>query len=150
MIMQGGQGMLSFRKVAVFMALVSFLLGLSAVADAAQSRTPRRASAAESGEPDRLPGRGPGAPEMVLRGPVVSVNPASGFIVLQHGTGKNAEEIPVEVDNKTNITRAGRRLSIDEIKVGDRVKISYTGQAAAVSKTVDVTSGPAMRSRRRG
>jgi hypothetical protein len=86
---------------------------------------------------------------MILRGPVVSVNPAAGFIVLQHGTGKNAEEIPVEVDNKTSITRAGRRLTVDEIKVGDRVKISYTGQAASVNKTVDVTSGPTTRSRRR-
>jgi hypothetical protein len=86
---------------------------------------------------------------MILRGPVVSVNPAAGFIVLQHGTAKNAEEIPVEVDNKTTITRGGRRLTVDEIKVGDRVKISYTGQAASVSKTVDVTSGPTTRSRRR-
>jgi len=142
--------MLSFRKVVVFMALVGFMLGLAAVADAAHSRAHRRASTAESGEPDRLPGRGPGAPEMILQGPVMSVNSASGFIVLQHGTGKNAEEIPVEIDNKTNLARAGRKLSIDEIKVGDRVKISYTGQAASVSKTVDVTSGPAMRSRRRG
>lgn len=142
--------MLNIRKVAVFMALVGFMLGLAAVADAAHSRAHRRAASAESGEPDRLPGRGPGAPEMILQGPVVSVSPASGFIVLQHGTGKNAEEIPVEVDNKTNITRAGRKLTIDEIKVGDRVKISYTGQAAAVSKTVDVTGGPAMRSRKRG
>jgi hypothetical protein len=142
--------MVSFRKVAVFMTLVGFMLGIAAIADAAHSRAHRRASAPESGEPDRLPGRGSGAPEMILRGPVVSVSPASGFIVLQHGTGKNAEEIPVEVDNKTNITRAGRKLTIDEIKVGDRVKISYTGQAASVSKTVDVTSGPAMRSRRRG
>jgi len=142
--------MLSFRKVAVFMALVGFMLGLAAVADAAHSKAHGKPRAAESGDPERLPGRGPGAPEMILRGPVVSVSPASGFIVLQHGTGKNAEEIPVEVDNKTNITRAGRKLTIDEIKVGDRVKISYTGQAATVSKTVDVTAGPAMRSRKRG
>jgi hypothetical protein len=150
MIMQGSQGMQSFRKVAVFMALVGFMLGLAAVADAAHSSAHRRARAAESGDPERLPGRGPGAPEMILRGPVVSVNPASGFIVLQHGTGRNAEELPVELDNKTTITRAGRKLTIDEIKVGDRVKISYTGQAAAVSKTVDVSAGPAMRSRRGG
>jgi hypothetical protein len=140
--------MLNFRKVAVFIALVGFVLGLAAVSYAAHTPSHRRARATESGEPERLPGRGPGAPEMILRGPVVSVNPAAGFIVLQHGTGKNAEEIPVEVDNKTAITRAGRRLTVDEIKVGDRVKISYTGQAASVSKTVDVTSGPTTRSRR--
>jgi hypothetical protein len=150
MIMQGGQGMLGFTKVTVFMALVGFMLGLTAVADAAHSSQHKRAKAVESGDPERLPGRGPGASEMILRGPVMSVNAASGFIVLQHGTGKNAEEIPVELDNKTNIVRAGRKLTIDEIKVGDRVKISYTGQAAAVGKTVDVTSGPAMRSRQRG
>ena len=141
--------MLSFRKVAVLIALVGFVLGLAAVSYAAHTPSHRRARATtESGEPERLPGRGPGAPEMILRGPVVSVNPAAGFIVLQHGTGKNAEEIPVEVDNKTTITRAGRRRTVDEIRVGDRVKISYTGQAASVSKTVDVTSGPTARSRR--
>jgi hypothetical protein len=139
--------MLSFRKVAVFIALVG-LLGLAAVADAAHTASHRRARA-ESGDPERLPGRGPGAPEMILRGPVVSVSPTTGFIVIRHGAGKNAEEIPVEVDTKTAVTRGGRRLNIDELQVGDQVKISYTGQAAAVSKTVDVTSGPTMRSRRR-
>jgi hypothetical protein len=140
--------MLSFRKVAVLIALVGFVLGLAAVSYAAHTPAHRRARATESGEPERLPGRGPGAPEMILRGPVVSVNPAAGFIVLQHGTGKNAEEIPVEVLNNTTITRAGRKLTVDEIRVGDRVKISYTGQPGSVSKTVDVTGGPTARSRR--
>jgi hypothetical protein len=141
--------MLSFRKGAVVIALVGLMLGLAAVADAAHTPSHRRARAAESGDPERLPGRGPGAPEMILRGPVVSVSPTTGFIVIRRGAGKSAEEIPIDIDTKTTLTRAGRKLNIDELKVGDQVKISYTGQAAAVSKMVDVTAGPTMRSRRR-
>jgi hypothetical protein len=41
--------------------------------------------------------------------------------------------------------RGGRRISVDEVKVGDRIKVSYAGQPGDVSKTVDVMGGPSMR-----
>jgi hypothetical protein len=136
--------MLSFRKVAVFIALVGLMFGLASVANAAHTKS-HRMSRAESGE---MRG-GPGKPEMILQGPVVSVSPATGFIVIQHGAGKNAEEIPVEVDSRTTLMKAGKKASIDEVRTGDRVKIRYSGQAGDVSKTVDVMAGPSMRSRKR-
>jgi hypothetical protein len=69
--------------------------------------------------------------------------------VIQHGAGKNAEEIPVEVDSRTTLLKAGKKASIDEIRTGDRVKISYGGQPGDVSKTVDVMVGPSVRLRKR-
>jgi len=41
--------------------------------------------------------------------------------------------------------RGGKRISVDEVKVGDRIKVSYAGQPGDVSKTVDVMGGPSMR-----
>jgi hypothetical protein len=134
--------MASFGKVAVFIAVVGLMVGLAAVADAAHTRSHRQ-SRADSEEMRMRGGRG--APEMILRGPVSSVSPAVGFIVIQHGAGKNAEEIPVEIDSRTTIMRGGKKLTIDEVKAGDRVKISYTGQVADVSKMIDITAGPSMR-----
>jgi hypothetical protein len=142
MIMQGGQQMLSFRKVVVLIALVGLMFGLAGVADAAHSQSHRR-SRAEAG--DREMRGGPGKPEMILQGPVLQVSPATGFIVIRYGGGRDAEEIPIEIDSRTTLMKAGKRASIDEVKTGDRVKISYTGQPGDVSKMVDVSGGPGMR-----
>lgn len=89
-----------------------------------------------------------GAPEMILTGPIASVSPASGFIIIRHGAGKNAEEIPVEIDNKVSITRGGSRLSPDQLQAGERVRISYTGTPGDVSKTIEVLGGPGARAGR--
>jgi hypothetical protein len=79
--------MVCFRKVAVFIGVVGMLFGVSGLVDAAHTPA-HRSAVAESSEPTRLPGRGPGKPEMILQGPVVAVSPASGFIVMRHGGGK--------------------------------------------------------------
>jgi len=140
--------MVSFRKVAVFLGVVGLLFGVTSIVDAAHTKAHRR-SAAEPGEMRR----GPGAPEMILRGPVTSVSPATGFIVMNHGSAKNVEEIPIFVDYKTTLMRGGKKVGIDDLKVGDRIRVSYAGQPGEVSKTVDITGGPGMRagpSKRRG
>jgi Domain of unknown function (DUF5666) len=136
--------MVSFRKVAVFIGIVGLLFGVASTVDAAHTQAHRSAQAGSS-EPERLPGRGPGAPEMILTGPVTSVSPGTGFIVMSHGAGKNAEEIPIDIDNRTTLMRGGKKLTIDELKVGDRIRVSYTGQAGDVTKMVEVTGGPSAR-----
>jgi hypothetical protein len=136
--------MVSLRKVAVFIGIVGVLFGLASIVDAAHTKAHRSAQAGSS-EPERLPGRGPGAPEMILTGPVTSVNPTTGFIVMSHGAGKNAEEIPIDLDNRTTLMRGGKKIAIDEVRVGDRIRVSYSGQAGDVSKTVEVTGGPGAR-----
>jgi hypothetical protein len=136
--------MLSFRNVAVFIAAVGLILGLAGLADAAHTKA-HRASRGDDGE---MRG-GPGKPEMILQGPVLAVSPGTGFIVMRHGAGRDAEELPVEIDTRTTLTRGGKTISIDEVKVGDRVRVSYTGQAGDVSKMVDVMTGPSPRARRR-
>jgi len=138
--MQGGLHMVSFRKVAVFIGVVGLLFGVTSIVNAAHTKAHKKSSA-ESGEM----GRGPGKPEMILQGPVLAVSPAAGFIVMRYGAGKDPEELPVDVDYKTTVTRGGRTISLDEIKVGDRIKVSYTGQPGEVGKTVDVMGGPSMR-----
>lgn len=141
--------MASFRKVAVFIGVVGFLFGVTGMVDAAHTPAHKKAQAgsgqAESANPERLPGHGPGAPEMILLGPITAVNPESGFVVMRHGGGKDAEEIPIDVDYKTTLMRGGKKISINEVMVGDRVRISYTGQPGDVGKTIDVTGGPRMR-----
>jgi hypothetical protein len=132
--------MVSFRKVAVFISVVGLLFGVASIVDAAHTKAHRRSSA-ESGE---MRG-GPGKPEMILQGPVTAVSPAAGFIVMRHGAAKDAEELPVNIDYKTTLMRGGRKISVDEVKVGDRIKVSYAGQPGDVSKTVDVMGGPSMR-----
>src|SRR5919108_1841784 len=115
MITRGGLYMVSCRKVAVFLGVVGLLFGVASIVDAPHTKAHRR-SAAESGELRR----GPGAPEMILTGPVTSVNPATGFIVMNYGAGKNAEEIPIDFDYKTSLTRGGRRIGIEDVEAGDR------------------------------
>jgi hypothetical protein len=137
-IMQGGEQMVSFRKVAVFIALVGLMFGLAGVADAAHTPSHKKSRAAAP----EITGRY-GKPEMTLQGPVVSVSPATGFIVIRQGAGRDAEEIPVEIDNKTTLTRAGKRASIDEVRTGERVRIEYSGSPGDVSKTVEVMAGRA-------
>jgi hypothetical protein len=136
--------MLSFRKVAVFIALAGLMFGLVSVADAAHTKSHKKSKSRSASEGAEMTGRR-GAPEMILSGPVASVSPASGFIVIRHGAGRNAEEIPVEIDNKTSLTRAGSRESLDQLKAGDRVRISYAGSPGDVTKTVEVTGGPGVR-----
>jgi len=62
-------------------------------------------------------------------------------MVLRKGSGSAAEEIPVEIDAKTTLMRAGQRVSLDALRPGDRVTIHYSGQPGDVSKTVDVNPG---------
>jgi len=131
--------MASVRNVVVFIALVGLMVGLAGVADAAHTKS-HRAQARSGAQPVEITGRR-GAPEMSLRGSVASVSPGTGFIVLRSGTGRNAEEIPVEIDSKTTLTRGGQRASIDSIRAGDRVKIEYSGSPGDVSKTVEVLGG---------
>jgi hypothetical protein len=138
--------MVSFRKVAVFIGVVGLLLSVVGIGDAAHTKAHKKStSTTESGEPTTLPGRGPGAPEMILQGPVLAVSPATGFIVMRHGPSKDTEEIPVDVDHKTSLMRGGKKISIDEVKVGEHVRVSYSGQPGEVSKTVEVRGGPAAR-----
>jgi hypothetical protein len=151
MIMQGGLHMVSFRKVAVFISVVGLLFGVVGIVDAAHTKSHAKTQAsaqskADEMNPTRLPGQGPGKPEMILQGPVMAVSPATGFIVMRHGAGKDPEEIPIDLDQKTTLTRGGKKISIDEVKVGDRIRVSYTGQPGEVSKTVEVMGGPSMRS----
>jgi hypothetical protein len=143
MIMQGGQLMVNFRNIAVFIAVAGMMCGLGSVANAAHTPSHKR-STSQSAE---MTGRH-GKPEMILTGPVLSVSPTTGFIVIRHGAGKTAEEIPVEIDNKTTLTRGGSRVGLDQLKEGDRVRISYSGSAGDVMKTVEVVGGPSMRSGR--
>lgn len=135
--------MVSFRKVAVFIAVVGLMFGLVGIADAAHTRA-HRAEVRSQSESVEMTGRR-GKPEMILSGPVASVSPTTGFFVLRHGAGRTAEEIPVEVDTKTTLTRGGSRVSIDQLQVGDRVRISYAGSAGDVTKTVEVVGGPGTR-----
>jgi len=139
--MQGGLHMVSFRKVAVFIGVVGLLFGVTSIVDAAHTKAHKKSSAGSEEM-----GRGPGKPEMILQGPVLAVSPAAGFIVMRHGAGKDAEELPVDIDYKATVKRGGKTISLDEVKVGDRIKVSYTGQPGEVSKTVDVLGGPSMRS----
>ena len=142
--MQGGLHMVSFRNIAVFIGVVGLLFGVASMVDAAQ-RAPRRAGA----EAEEMRG-GPGKPEMILQGPVLSVSPGTGFIVIRHGAGRDAEEIPIEIDRQTTLMRGGRSANIDDISVGDRVRVRYSGQVGDVSKTVDVLSGAGRRRGTRG
>jgi hypothetical protein len=152
MIMQGGLHMVSFRKVAVLIGVVGLLFGMASMVDAAHTKSHAKTQAsaqskADEMNPSRLPGQGPGKPEMILQGPVTAVSPAAGFIVMRHGAGKDPEELPVDIDYKTTLMRGGKKISIDEVKVGDRIRVSYTGQPGEVSKMVDVMGGPSMRPR---
>jgi hypothetical protein len=72
---------------------------------------------------------------------------------MRRGAGSAAEEIPVEVDAKTTLMRAGQRVSLDAVRPGDRVAIHYSGQPGDVTKTVDVSPGrgaPAKATKARG
>ena len=131
--------MVSFRKVTVFIGMVGLLFGIASMVDAAHTKAHRQSSA----DPEMR--GGPGKPEMILQGPVLAVHPAQGFIVIRHGAGRDAEEIPVELDSRTSLTKAGKNASIDEVRVGDRVRVRYSGQVGDVAKMVEVMGGPAMR-----
>jgi hypothetical protein len=137
--------MVSFRKVAVFIGVVGLLVSVVGIVDAAHTKAHKSAvsKAESSSDPSTLPGRGPGKPEMILQGPVLAVSPQTGFVVMRHGGGKDAEEIPIDVTHQTTMTRGGKNISIDEVKVGDRIRVSYAGQPGDVSKRVEVLGGPA-------
>jgi len=132
--------MVYFRNIAVFTACAALTLGFVGIVDAASTKSRRSQSAEITGRQ--------GNAEMILNGPVVSVSPATGFVVIRHGAGQAAEEIPVEIDSRTTLTRGGSRVSIDEVKVGDRLRVRYSGSPGDVTKTVEVVSGPSMRSGR--
>jgi hypothetical protein len=134
--------MVRFRKMAVFIAVAGLMVGLGSIAEASQHGKPR------AGERE-ITGR-VGKPEMVLRGPVVSVDANTGFFVVRLGAGKDAEEVPVEIDAKTTLTRAGKKVSLTEVRPGDRVMIHYSGQAGDVAKLVEVGPGSPARPARAG
>jgi hypothetical protein len=133
--------MVRVRKVAGFVALVGLVLGFASVTDAAHSAQHRKSQARGERE---ITGR-VGKEQMALQGSVVSVSPNVGFIVLRHGSGAGAEEIPVEIDSKTSLMRGGQRASIDTIRQGDRVRVEYSGSPGDVSKQVQVNPGAATR-----
>jgi hypothetical protein len=133
--------MVSFRKMAVFIAFAGLMMVWVSLADASQHGKP-------ASKQREITGR-MGAPEMVLRGPVVSVDANVGFIVIRHGAGKDAEEIPVEIDAKTALTRAGKKVGLSEVKPGDRIAVHYSGQAGDVSKMVEVAPGSPARAGKR-
>jgi hypothetical protein len=137
--------MVSFRNIAVFIGVVGLMFGVVSMVDAAHTRAHKRAIA----EPGEMRG-GPGKPEMILQGPVLSVSPGTGFIVIRHGAGRDAEEIPIEIDRQTTLMRGGRSANVDDIRVGDRVRVRYSGQVGDVSKTVDVVTGAGTRRGTRG
>jgi len=122
-------------KATVFIALVGLLFGVASAGTASQ---PAKAQPRQAEITGRV-----GAPEMVLREPVISVNPSAGFILIRHGAGQQAEEIPLEIDSKTTLTRGGQRVSIDAVKPGDSVRVHYSGRPGEVSKTVEVSPGKA-------
>jgi hypothetical protein len=130
--------MVSIRNVAVFIALAGLLFGLASAGEAAHRR---KSQPHQRGTGQREMTGHVGAPEMILRGPVASVDPNVGFLVMQKGSGSAAEEIPIDVDYKTTLMRAGQRVSLDAVRPGDRVTIRYSGQPGDVTKTVDVTPG---------
>jgi hypothetical protein len=132
--------MVRFWTVAVFIGVVGLMVGLTGMVDAAH--TPAHKGSA--GDPGEM-GRGPGKPEMILQGQVLAVSPAAGFVVMRHGGGKDAEELPVDVSHQTTLTRGGKTIGIDEVKVGDRIRVNYYGQPGDVSKKVEVLGGPSMR-----
>jgi hypothetical protein len=78
---------------------------------------------------------------MVLRGPVVAVDSNVAFLVVREGSGKDAEEVPVEVDAKTTLTRAGKKVSLTEVKPGDRATVHYAGREGDVSKSIEIAPG---------
>jgi hypothetical protein len=119
--------------MAVFIAFAGLMVGLVSMANASQHGKPPSGQREITGRVGKL--------EMVLRGPVVSVEPNVGFLVIRHGTGKDAEEIPVEVDAKTTLTRAGKTVGLNEVRQGDRVLIRYMGREGDVAKMVEVTPG---------
>jgi hypothetical protein len=135
--------MANLRNVAVYLACAGLMCGVAGLADVAHAASHRQTR----GQGTEITGR-QGKPEMILSGPVASVSPGTGFIVIRHGAGKTAEEIPVEIDSKTTLTRGGSRVGIDEVRVGDRVRVSYSGSPGDVMKTVEVMGGPSMRSGR--
>jgi hypothetical protein len=134
--------MVSFRNVAVFLGVVGLLFGVANIVDAAHTPAHRKAAAAT--EPGEM-GRGPGAPQMIINGPVTAVSPATGFVVMNLGVGKNADETPIDLTTNTTLTRGGKPIGIDEVKVGDRIKVTYSGQPGTVNKVVEVLGGPAPR-----
>jgi hypothetical protein len=129
--------MVSVGKIAGFIALLGLVLGFASVAVAAHGKPHARGEREITGRV--------GKPEMALQGSVASVSPNVGFIVIRHGAGAAAEEIPVEIDSKTSLMRGGQRASIDTLRAGDRVKVMYSGSPGDVSKRVEVSPGPAMR-----
>ena len=125
--------MVSIRKVVVHLAFMGLVVGVAHVSGAAQ---PQKAQPRQPEMTGRM-----GNPEMILRGPVIAVNAAAGFIVVRHGAGKEAEEIPVEVDSKTSLTRGGQRATVDAVKPGDSATVHYSGSPGNVAKMVAVTPG---------
>lgn len=125
--------MRSIRKAVVFIALGGMLLGMASLSVAAQQPKP------QPRQPE-ITGRF-GLPEMVLQGPVISVNPGAGFIVMRQGVGRQADDIALEVDAKTTLSRAGQKAKIEAVKPGDWVKVRYSGRPGDVAKMIEVTPG---------
>jgi hypothetical protein len=132
--------MVRFPRVAVLIAFAALTVGFVHAVDAVQHR---KAPAGQREITGRI-----GAPEMVLRGPVVSVEPNVGFLVIRHGAGKDAEEIPIEIDAKTTLRRGGKSVSLSEVRRGDRVTVHYSGRPGDVSKVVEVAPGAPARAGR--
>ena len=131
--------MVRILRATVFLALVGMLCSTATVGAASQQGKPQKPQARQPEITGRM-----GAPELMLQGPVLSVNPGAGFLLIRHGAGKDATEEPVEIDSKTTLTRGGQRVNIDAVKPGDTVRIHYSGRAGEVMKVVEIAAGKGM------
>ncbi|MEK6716754.1 MAG: hypothetical protein AABZ16_04610 [candidate division NC10 bacterium] len=60
-----------------------------------------------------------------LVGTVIAVVPASRTLVVDVPLGKEVLRVGAEVTDKTKLTAAGKAVSLDRLKPGDRVRIEF-------------------------
>ncbi len=67
------------------------------------------------------------AHDRVVRGPVTAVDASANpnTLVMQTGSGKQAMTVGVDVPSTTNIMKGKTKISLSDIKVGDRVALRY-------------------------
>lgn len=60
-----------------------------------------------------------------LVGTVIAAVPASRTLVVDVPLGKEVLRVAAEVTDKTKLTAAGKAVSLDRLKAGDRVRIEF-------------------------
>jgi hypothetical protein len=80
-----------------------------------------------------------------LVGTVIAVVPASRTLVVDVPLGKEVLRVGAEVTDKTKLTAAGKAVSLDRLKAGDRVRINFrrvaTGDEAISVEVLPSTKG---------